>query len=254
MELGYDDAGEGEVLLLVHGFPVDRRIWAHQVSGLSDVRRVVAVDLRGRGKSPASAEGGWKIDTHADDLAETIKALGVDAVDLGGISMGGYIAFSMLRRHPELVRSLILVSTRATADPPEYQTGRVTTAERARRYGTRALAGSMLPNLLAEGASESVREEVLVMFDAVPGETSANDSLAMKDREDSTPMLGSIKLPTLVIEGAGEQLLPAGSGKALADAIPGARLTSVPGGGHFVPVENPEGVNGAIRDFLSQVR
>lgn len=252
MELGYDEAGEGKVLLLVHGFPIDRRIWAHQMSGLSDVRRVVAVDLRGRGKSPAPAEGGWTIDTHADDLAETIKALGVDAVDLGGISMGGYIAFSMLRRHPELVRSLILVSTRATADPPEYKTGRVTTAERARRYGTRALAGSMLPNLLAEGAPESVQEEVLAMFDAIPGETSANDSLAMKDREDSTPMLGSIKLPTLVIEGAGEQLLPAGSGKALADAIPGARLASIPGGGHFVPVENPDGVNEAVREFLSE--
>jgi 3-oxoadipate enol-lactonase len=250
VELGYDEAGAGKVLLLVHGFPIDRRIWRHQVGGLSGERRVVAVDLRGRGKSPAPAEGGWTIDDHAGDLAETIAALGVDAVDLGGVSMGGYIAFALLRRHPELVRSLILVSTRATADPPEYQTGRVTTAERARRFGTRALAGSMLPNLLAEGAPESVREEVLAMFDAVPGETSANDSLAMKDRADSTPVLGSITVPTLVIEGAGEQLLPPGSARALAGAIPGARLASIPGGGHFVPFENPDGVNEAIRGFL----
>jgi 3-oxoadipate enol-lactonase len=251
VKLGYDEAGEGKVLLLVHGFPADRRLWAHQVSGLSDLRRVVAVDLRGRGKSPAPAEGGWSMTTHADDLAETIESLGVDQVDLGGISMGGYIAFAFAHRYPHLLRSLILVSTRAIADPPEYKTGRVTTAERARRFGTRALAGSMLPNLLAEGASQEVQDEVLVMFDDLPADTSAEDSLSMKDRPDSTSLLPSIAVPTLVIEGAGEQLLPAGTAKAMAEAIPGARLVSIPRAGHFAPVENPDAVNGAIRGFLS---
>jgi 3-oxoadipate enol-lactonase len=251
VKLGYDEAGEGKVLLLVHGFPADRRLWTHQVAGLSDLRRVVAVDLRGRGKSPAPTEGGWSMTTHADDLAETIESLGVDQVDLGGISMGGYIAFAFAHRYPHLLRSLILVSTRATADPPEYRTGRVTTAERARRFGTRALAGSMLPNLLAEGSTQEVQDEVLVMFDALPGDTSAEDSLAMKDRPDSTSLLPSIAVPTLVIEGAGEQLLPAGTAKAMADAIPGARLVSIPNAGHFAPVENPDAVNGAIRGFLT---
>lgn len=251
MKLGYDEEGSGDVLLLAHGFPIDRRIWTHQLTGLSDIRRVVAVDLRGRGRSPVSAEGGWSIDTHADDLADTISDLGVDAVDLGGISMGGYIAFAFLRRHPQLVRSLILVSTRATPDPPEYQTGRVTTAERARKFGTRALAGSMLPNLLAEGALDSVQEEVVAMFDDVPGETSAADSLAMKDRADSTPMLGSIAVPTLVIEGAGDQLLPPGTGVSIANAIPGARLATILNAGHFCPLENAAAVNEAIRGFLT---
>ncbi|HEX2052564.1 MAG TPA: alpha/beta fold hydrolase [Actinomycetota bacterium] len=251
MKLGYDEAGSGGVLLLVHGFPMDRRIWAHQVSGLSNLRRVVAVDLRGRGKSPAPAEAGWSLDDHADDLAETIDSLGVEQVDLGGISMGGYIVFAFLRRYPDMVRSLILVSTRATPDPPEYQTGRVTTAERARRFGTGALAGSMLPNLLAKDAPESVYEEGKAMLEALPGDTSANDSLAMKDRADSTPLLASITVPTLVIEGAGEQLLPAGTAKAMADAIPGARLVAVPDAGHLAPLENPDAVNEAIRQFLS---
>lgn len=251
MKLGYDEAGSGEVLLLVHGFPMDRRIWRHQLGGLSDIRRVVAVDLRGRGKSPAPAEGGWSLDDHAGDLAGTIDSLGVEQVDLGGISMGGYIVFAFLRRYPEKVRSLILVSTRATPDPPEYRTGRVTTAERARKFGTAALAGSMLPNLLAKDAPQSVYEEAVQMLEALPGDTSANDSLAMKDRPDSTAMLASIAVPTLVIEGAGEQLLPPGTAKGMADAIPGARLASIPGGGHFVPMENPDGVNDAVRNFLN---
>jgi pimeloyl-ACP methyl ester carboxylesterase len=126
------------------------------------------------------------------------------------------------------------------------------TAERARKFGTGALAESMLGGLLSPSVSESVRRRVVEMFDSVPGETSASDSLAMRDRADSTPMLSSITLPTLVVEGGEEGLLPKGSGKALADAIPGAEHVRVPGGGHFVPFENPEGFNEAVRAFLTR--
>lgn len=250
MKLGYDEAGKGPVLLLVHGFPLNREIWRYQLEGLADLRRVVAVDLRGRGKSPAPTDGGWTIETHAGDLEETIQGLGAGPVDLAGISMGGYVAFAFIRRHAELVRSLILVSTRATPDPPEYRKGREMTAERARLHGTGALAGSMLPNLLAEDAPQPIRLAVMRIFDSVPGSTTAADSLAMRDRADSTGLLPGIAVPTLVVEGAGEQLLPAGSAQSLADAIPGARLASIPAGGHFVPIENAPGFNRAVRDFL----
>lgn len=252
MKLGFDEAGEGPVLLLVHGFPIDRRIWSEQVEALKDARRVIAVDLRGRGKSPVS-EYGWTIDRHADDLADTIEALGVDRVDLAGISMGGYIAFSFWRRHRDLLRSLILVSTRANEDPPEYKTGREMTAERARKFGTAALAGSMLPNLLDSSASEEVRQRVAEIFEDVPGETSAADSLAMRDRADSTGDLPNIDVPTLVIEGEGDHLLPEGSGRGLAEPIPGARLVRIPSAGHFAPIENPDAVNAALRGFLAEV-
>ena len=250
MILGYDEAGRGEVLLLVHGFPIDRRIWADQLTGLADIRRVVAPDLRGRGKSPSS-DTSWTIETLAEDLAETIRSLGVESVDLAGLSMGGYIAFALLRKHPELVRSLILVSTRAAPDAPEYKTGREMTAERAKKFGTRALAESMIDKLLTPNVPREVRDRVLEMFDSVPGETSAADSLAMRDRADSTEMLGSILIPTLVIEGEEEALLPAGSGRAMAETIPGAYLASIPAAGHFAPIENPEEFNARVRMFFA---
>jgi 3-oxoadipate enol-lactonase len=250
MILGYDEAGHGDVLLLVHGFPVDRRIWVDQLAGLSDIRRVVAPDLRGRGKSPTE-ETEWTIDTHAEDLAETIRSLGVESVDLAGLSMGGYIAFALLRRHPELVRSLILVSTRAAQDAPEYKTGREMTAERAAKFGTLALAESMIDKLLTPNAPSEVRDQVMAMFDDVPGPASAADSIAMRDRVDSTPMLASISIPTLVIEGEEEALLPKESSRALADAIPGAKLESIPRAGHFAPIENPKEFNRRVRAFFS---
>lgn len=251
MKLGYDESGSGPVLLLVHGFPVNRTIWSAQLAGLSHIRRVVAPDLRGRGKSPAASEEGWSIQDLAGDVAETIEALGAGPVDLAGLSMGGYVAFALLRTHPELVRSLILVSTRAVQDPPEYKTGRKMTAERAMRFGTRALAESMIDKLLTPEAPEDLRQRVLAMFDAVPGATSARDSLAMRDRADSTPMLGLIDVPTLVIEGAQEDLLPAGSAQAMAKVIRGGRLATIPGAGHFAPVENPEAFNRVVQEFLT---
>lgn len=251
MKLGYDECGSGPVLLLVHGFPVNREIWAGQLTGLSGIRRVVGPDLRGRGKSPAPDATAWSIDTHAWDLAQTIDALGTGPVDLAGLSMGGYVAFALLRLRPDLVRSLILVSTRAAADPPDYRMGRAITAERAERYGTAALAASMIDKLLTPAAGQKVRQRVLAMFDAVPGTTSAADSRAMGDRTDSTPMLASMALPCLVVEGAQESLLPPGTGSRLAAAIPGARHVLIPGAAHFVPIENPAAFNAALKAFLT---
>ncbi len=87
--LGYEAAGEGPVLLAVHGFPFDRRMWAEQLRGLADIRRVVAVDLRGRGRSAGIDPGGATIDRYADDVAATIRALEVAQADVAGLSMGG---------------------------------------------------------------------------------------------------------------------------------------------------------------------
>src|SRR5205807_1295095 len=106
--LGYDEAGEGPVLVLVHGFPFDRRLWAGQLRGLANIRRVVAPDLRGRGLSAAIGAEGATMDTYADDVAATIASLGVEQADVGGLSMGGYVTFALWRRHPKLVRSLML--------------------------------------------------------------------------------------------------------------------------------------------------
>ncbi|MGH9197635.1 MAG: alpha/beta fold hydrolase, partial [Acidimicrobiia bacterium] len=93
MVLGYDEAGSGPVLLLVHGFPLDSTLWEKQLEGLKDIRRVVAVDLRGRGKSKADPNG-WSVDLYADDVAKTIDSLGGDPVDVAGLSMGGYVVFA----------------------------------------------------------------------------------------------------------------------------------------------------------------
>lgn len=249
MVLGYDEAGSGPVLFLIHGFPLDRTLWEGQLEGLKDIRRVVAVDLRGRGKSEAKPNG-WSVDLYADDVAKTIESLGSEPADIAGLSMGGYVVFALLRRHPEMVRSVILIDTKAGDDPPEAKEGREKTAATVREQGTLAVAEGLIPKLVSPGASQEVKKKALAMAKNTPGETVAADALAMRDRPDSTSDLGMIKVPAVVIHGEDDQLMPVAGAKEMADLIPGAKFVTIPRAGHLAPLENPLAVNDALRNFL----
>jgi len=247
--IGYVEAGSGPVLLLVHGFPLDHSMWSEQLSALSDLRRVVAVDLRGRGKSPAEPNG-WTMDDYADDLAATIDELGVDKADVAGMSMGGYVVLALWRRYPEKVRSLILIDTKASADSDEAKEGRDKTAALVREKGASELVEGLLPKLFGGPPDEELSQKVKAMFEATPGGTAAADALAMKDRPDSTVNLATITVPALVIHGEQDALMPIDDAKGMAGLIPGAKFVSVPGAGHMSPIENPKAVNHALRVFL----
>jgi pimeloyl-ACP methyl ester carboxylesterase len=253
MELGYEEAGQGPVLVLVHGFPVDHNIWRDQLAGLADVRRVMAIDLRGRGNSPASATDGWTIHDYADDIAETIDSRGISEVDLAGLSMGGYVAFSLLRNHADKVRSLVLMSTKAEEDTPEARKGRDENASLVKEKGSEALVEAMFDKLVSKKATEEIKEKVRAMFLSIPPETAIADLVAMRDRPDFTQDLGSIRVPTLVVQGTDDDLLKVEAGRAMASSIPQGRFVSIPDAAHFVCIEQPSLVNQALRDFLEGV-
>ncbi|HMC09035.1 MAG TPA: alpha/beta hydrolase [Actinomycetota bacterium] len=248
--LGYDEAGEGPALVLVHGFPFDRRLWAGQLRGLSNIRRVVAPDLRGRGLSAAIAAEGATIDTHADDVAATIASLGVEQADVAGLSMGGYVAFALWRRHPELVRSLILADTRAGPDSPDGKRSREATADLVRAGEVEALADAMLVRLLSPGTGGEVRRRIRTMFRETPATTSVADLIAMRDRPDSWPDMGTIGVPALVLRGDEDTLTSPEEAESQARAILQARCVTIPGAGHVSPLENPAAFNAAVREFL----
>ena len=117
LELAYDEAGSGIPLLFIHGFPHNRTLWLGQLGGLPTHARCLAPDLRGFGGS--SVQAPYSIDQYADDLVAFLTALGIAHAVVCGLSMGGYVAFSMLRRHRERVRALVLADTRAAADTDE---------------------------------------------------------------------------------------------------------------------------------------
>jgi YbgC/YbaW family acyl-CoA thioester hydrolase len=244
--------GDGPAVLFVHGYPLDRSIWTHQLVAL-DGWRGIAPDLRGMGRSD-SPDLGYSMETYAADLAALLDLLGVGDVVLVGHSMGGYVALEFVRRWRERVRGLVLVDTRAEADTPDGKKGRDAAAATARERGAEAIAEAMLPKVLGAttlaGAPATVeRVRSLMAATPVPGIVGALG--AMRDRPDSTPMLpGLAGIPVLVIVGDEDEIIPPTQARAMADAIPGASLVVIRSAGHLPTLERPLETSDALLAFL----
>ena len=246
--------GDGPALLLVHGFPLDHGLWAHQVATLKGWRRI-APDLRGTGGSDAPADG-YSMAAYADDLARLLDRLGASRAVVAGLSMGGYVAFELLRRHRDRVAGLILVDTRAEADTPDARAGRESLMEIARRQGPAAVADRMLPRLVGpttQRTQPQVVPQVKEMASrwSVPGMVGA--LAAMRDRPDSTPILPTIDVPTLVVVGEEDELTPPALSRAMTSAIPSAAMTTIAAAGHLSPLEAPSAVSRVMAEFLEAI-
>jgi pimeloyl-ACP methyl ester carboxylesterase len=254
MLLAFDDVGPGPVVVLLHGFPLDRSMWEFQTAEIGSTYRVIAPDLRGAGSS-AVPDGVYTVDLLADDVIDTLDALELDdPVVVGGLSMGGYVALSLALRYPDRLRGLMLMNTRATADPPATARVREDLARELEASGNPdVVVDSMLPKLFAPSSYanhaelvERTREKSL----RSNPRGLANTLRGLAVRPDRTADLAQIRMPTLVMAGADDQLIPPADSKSMADAIPGARLVAIPEAGHLAPLENHAAANGAILAFL----
>lgn len=250
----YEEAGTGPVVVFVHGFPMDHRIWVAQLAGLAGVCRVIAVDLKGFGKSRGSEA--FTIDSMADDLAVFLRAVKATPCVLVGLSMGGYISFSVALRHPEVLKGLVIVSSRASADAPQAREGRQKMAELAQREGSGAVADQMLPKVLGAATMAAGSEVVMRLreiMESCPPLTIANASFAMRDRADRTAELPSLAMPVLVVLGDQDGLIPVSVGQEMACACARGELAVVSGAGHMAPMESPEKVNAILGGFVEKV-
>lgn len=261
--LAFDDTGgPGVPLVLLHGFPLDRSIWGHQVRKLADVARVIAPDLRGFGGSvpaagttpDATASAATTMDDHAADVATLLDELGVPTAVVGGVSMGGYVAMAFHRGYSRRLRGLVLVDTRSGPDSAEARASRDAAAALARERGTAAVAAQMIAKMLTPenarpGAPLRVALEALMSAQPVDGVVAA--LAAIRDRPDSAASVARISVPTLVVCGADDVLIPPSESEALWSAIPRARLVVIPGAAHLPNYECPAEFDVAIREFLA---
>ena len=254
-EVAYDDVGGGEAVVLLHGFPFDRSMWREQARALSGVCRVVAPDLRGQGETPLGGAT-LTMGEMAEDVAALLDGLGVERVVLGGLSMGGYVAFEFYRRFPRRVRALVLADTRPQADTDEARRTREETARRALSEGMAPIADSMLPKLLSENTREGepdVVERVRAMILGTGPEGAAAALRAMAVRRDQTDLLALIDLidvPTLILVGGEDPVTPPSDAEAMAEKIKGARLVRIEGAAHLSNVERPEEFDRALTEFV----
>jgi pimeloyl-ACP methyl ester carboxylesterase len=251
VQIAYRDEGTGRPLLLIHAFPLSGTMWDRQVAALARSYRLIVPDLRGLGASQI-VPGTSSLDQYADDLAGLLDQLGLGSqrVALGGLSMGGYIAFAFLRRYHERIDALLLADTRAQADSEEGRQGREKNARLAEEQGPGAIADQMLPKLLAPQASDDLRAEIRRIIEANDRAGIAAALRSMAARPDSTPLLATIDVPTLIIVGAEDGLTPPSDARAMHAAIGGSRLVEIEGAGHLSNMEAPEEFNAAVRTLL----
>jgi len=248
---GVDVMGEGPAVLFVHGFPLDRTMWQHLTATLTGWRRI-APDLRGMGTSDEAATG-YALGEYAEDLAELLNLLQVRDAVVCGFSMGGYVAFEFWRRYADRVRAMVLVNTRADPDDAEARSGRDRMIKVVKREGPVGMSDALVPRLLAPSSVDTmptVVEHVRTMIARSPAGGVIGALQAMKARPDSTDTLAGIRVPTLVVAGKEDQIIPLERSEAMAEQIPGAQLTVIPGAGHLAPLEQPVATARVISEFL----
>lgn len=244
----------GAAVLFVHGFPFHGGLWDEQLERLPERWWWIAPDLRGFGRSDAGMAGGpVTMDRLADDLVGLLDRLGIERATICGLSLGGYVAFALWRRHAHRVRSLVLCDTRPGADTEAGRRARVELALRIQREGASAAADAMLPGLISE-TTRRTRPEVEARLRSII-ESNPPDGLvraleAMADRPDSTELLPTITVPTLVVVGEADAVTPVAEAEAMAERVPDALLRVIPGAGHVSSIENPEAFGRELVQFL----
>jgi pimeloyl-ACP methyl ester carboxylesterase len=195
------------------------------------------------------------MDAYARDLLHALDGMGIRRAVFGGLSMGGYVIFGVLRQAPERVAGLLLADTRTSEDNPERRAARERSIDLARRAGPPAVADEMLPSILGATTRErrpGVVARVRALIEAQPAETIAAGLEAMMNRPDSAAVLRQVTVPSTIIVGDEDTVTPRSDAEQMHRAVAGSTLVAIPGAGHMANLEEPEAFNDALRAFLSR--
>lgn len=249
-DLAWESAGDGAPVVLLHGFTLDRRMWDPQIPALADRFRVIRYDLRGHGASPRPS-GPYR---HADDLADLLDALRLDAVALVGLSLGGGIASSFAATYPDRVRALVLVESAlaGVAYSPAFVAGLESVARAARDGGVRAArerwyALPLLAGSLAHPVAGPALRRILDDYDGWhwthrdPGLPADPPTLSRLDR---------IRASTWIVTGEHTLHDFVRIARILRDGIAGARYDTIPAAAHLPNLESPAAFTAGLSEFL----
>jgi pimeloyl-ACP methyl ester carboxylesterase len=241
-------------MVLLHAFPLHARMWEPQLALAEHGWRIIAPDLRGFGDGASDAPA-FSMDDYAGGVIDLLDSLKVEDAVIGGLSMGGYVAFTIVRHAPRYVRALVLADTRSQADAPEGLEARRRMLQVLADRGPSAIADDMVPRLL--GASTRANrpdlvEQIRTMILSNPAGAIDGAIRALMTRRDSTPLLSSIHCPTLILVGTEDTLTPPAMSEQMQRGIAGSQLVTIPGAGHLTNLEATEAFNTAVGGFLSK--
>ena len=247
---GFSRKAQGPGLLLIHGFPLDHRIWTEVISRLPTTIDLFAPDLPGCGGS-GLPETTWTIDEYARHLLQQMDFRGFQKFFVAGHSMGGYILFAMHRLAPDRIAGGALVSSRALADTDEGRKTREATAQRAEKEGTEFLATTMPEKAVGNQPPPGVVDTLRSIIREAQPKGVAAAARAMATRPDATPQLRAISCPIVVFAGRQDKIVPNAESEAMAKGIPGARLVWCERSGHVPMLEEPDLVAHGLSALVS---
>ncbi|MDA1090091.1 MAG: alpha/beta fold hydrolase [Proteobacteria bacterium] len=225
-------------LILLPGLLCDKALWAHQSRGLADIADITVADMTR--------------DSSIEDMAKRVLADAPAKFALAGLSMGGYVAQEIMRQAPDRVARLALLDTSATADTPDRVKQRKGFIAQLGMGGFKGVTNKLLPYLIhADRLKDDALTDVIKASAAHVGAAAfVRQQTAILNRPDLTAALKNIACPTLVLCGRQDALTPLSGHEEIAAAIPGARLVVIEDCGHLAPLECPDAVNAAMRDWL----
>ena len=254
VQLHYVERGEGQPVLLLHGFPLDHTIWEAQIEALSAHWRVIAPDLRGHGQSPIWG-GVFTMEDMAADVAALLDTLKIERAAWVGHSMGGYVAMAALRTLSERVAGVGMVATHPFADSPEKRTQRELSAQQVLSEGVGALVEAMSGVLFAPETppdADYVQRVAAIMRRTSPQGVAAA-LRGMAARPSSVETLLSARVPMLFIAGKHDQIVTREVLRRIVDQLPPIPMRQIEGAGHMPMLERPEETSAILADFLSVV-
>ncbi len=229
-------------MILLHAFPLDAEMWRPQLERVPSGWRMIAPDHRGFGGSTLDGAEP-RMNAYAADVLGLLDTLSLDSAVIGGLSLGGYVAFAVLRLAPARCDGLILADTRSTPDSEDGVRARKAMLATVRRHGVSAIADELSSKLLGETTTRErpeVRADVSRRIASAPVRGVESAIVALMTRPDSTADLSRISCPALVIVGEEDTVTPIADAEALHRGIAGSRLVRLPRAGHLSNLEVPE--------------
>jgi 3-oxoadipate enol-lactonase len=253
----YDDIGESsDVIVLVHGHPFNRSMWAPQVAALADAGwRTMVPDLRGYGDTEA-VPGTTTLDVFARDIAALLDHVGVGRIVLGGLSMGGQIVMEFARLFPERLRGIVLA---ATSPQPETEAGKQRRREMAARLRAEGMDGyavEVLPKMLAPRSIRAAPEtaaRVMAMMRSTNPDGAAAALLGRAERPPYEPVLERLLVPALIVVGDEDAFTTRADADLMHQLLTDSELVWMEGVGHLPNLERPEAFNAALLSWLATV-
>jgi 3-oxoadipate enol-lactonase len=252
-----DTGGDGPVVMFSHGLLFSTEMFDDQIAHLKGKYRCIAYDHRGQGQSEAT-EGGYDMDTLADDAAALLVALKVDKCHFVGLSMGGFVALRMALNHPDRVLSISVLDSSADAERQENH-GRYNMLNFILRwFGPKPVVGSVMPIMFGQSfLKDPARQELRDRWRRFLGQVADKKAMSKAvsgviSRESIYDRLGEIKIPTLIMVGDEDTATVPAKSERMHKAIAGSDYQIIPKGGHVSTIDAPDAVNAALSGFLDK--